>query len=237
MVTAGWVTTFNECAVVSENRLTPIPTDIPFEIAALMGCAVTTALGLINNDAQLKVGQSLAVFGCGGVGLNVVQGAALVSADPIVAIDLYDPKLRMAQECGATHVINSSRADVREEIRKIVGSRGVDVFVETTGQVRLMEQAYELTAAPGRTILVGQARYDQNVNIQTLPLHSSKVLMGSDGGQTNPTVDIPRYLSLYCKGKLKLDRLITHRFPLPEINTALDTVQAGEAGRCMLTIL
>ncbi len=96
VVNAGWVTTFGECAVISENRLTPIPDDVPFEIAALMGCAVTTALGLINNLAQLKIGQSIAVLGCGGVGLNVLQGAAMVSADPIIAIDIYDHKLDMA---------------------------------------------------------------------------------------------------------------------------------------------
>lgn len=97
VVNSGWVTTFSEYTVVSENRVTPISRDIPFEIAALMGCAVTTALGLINNLAQLKIGQSIAIFGCGGVGLNVVQGAAMVSADPIIAIDIYDHKLEMAR--------------------------------------------------------------------------------------------------------------------------------------------
>ena len=127
------MTTFNTAAIISENRLTPIPHDIPFEIAALMGCAVTTALGLINNLAQLKIGQSLAVFGCGGVGLNVVQGAAMVAADPIIAIDIYDHKLALAREFGATHVINSTKCDVREEVRKLVGAAGVDVFVENTG--------------------------------------------------------------------------------------------------------
>src|SRR6266496_257532 len=120
-VNAGWVTTFNECAIVSENRLTPIPKDVPFEIAALMGCAVTTALGLINNLAQLKIGQSIAVLGCGGVGLNVVQGAAMVSADPIIAVDLYDHKLELARSFGATHLINTSRADLSEEVRNSLG--------------------------------------------------------------------------------------------------------------------
>ncbi len=236
IVTAGWVTTFNECAVVSENRLTPIAKDIPFEIAALMGCAVTTALGVVNNDARLKIGQSIAVFGCGGVGLNVVQGAAMVSANPIIAIDRYDHKLSMASEFGATHFINTSRADTCEELRKIVGTKGVDAFVETTGQVRLIEQAYDLTATGGRTILVGQARHDQVISIQSLPMHAGKVLMGSDGGQTNPTEEIPRYLDLYRKGKLKLDKLITHRFPLNDINPALDKLRNGEANRCILTM-
>jgi S-(hydroxymethyl)glutathione dehydrogenase/alcohol dehydrogenase len=236
-VNSGWVTTFSQYSVVSENRLTPVPKDVPFEIAALMGCAVTTALGLINNLAQLKIGQSIAVYGCGGVGLNVVQGAAMVSADPIIAIDLFDHKLQMAAGLGATHLLNASQCDVRDEIRRIVGSQGVDVFVENTGNVRLIEQAYELTGSKGRTILVGVPRHDQNINIHSLPLHHGKVLTGCEGGDTDPAVDIPRYCRLYQRGKLRLDHLVTHRYPLAEINTALDQVRSGEAGRAMLEIL
>jgi len=235
-VNSGWVTTFSECAVISENRLTPIPADIPFEIAALMGCAVTTALGLINNLAQLKIGQSVAVFGCGGVGLNVVQGAAMVSADPIIAIDIYDHKLEMAREMGATHLINSAKTDVGEEVRKITGPSGVDVAVENTGLVRIIEKAYELTNAAGRTILVGVPRHDQDITIHSLPLHFGKVLTGCEGGSTNPTVDIPRYLRLYQRGKLKLDRLMTHRMPFPDINLALEKIRGGEVGRCVLSM-
>jgi S-(hydroxymethyl)glutathione dehydrogenase/alcohol dehydrogenase len=235
VVNAGWVTTFSECAVVSENRVTPIEKDIPFEIAALMGCAVTTALGLINNLAQLKIGQSIAVFGCGGVGLNVVQGAAMVAADPIIAIDIYDHKLQMAKDFGATHTINSKNADVRDEVRKIVGPKGVDVFVENTGLVKLIEQAYELTAPQGRTILVGVPRYDEDITIHSLPLHHGKVLTGCEGGDTNPALDIPRYLKLYQRGKLKLDQIVTHRYLFSEINTALGKVRSGEVGRCILS--
>jgi S-(hydroxymethyl)glutathione dehydrogenase/alcohol dehydrogenase len=235
-VNAGWVTTFNEHAVVSENRLTVVADDVDFEIAALMGCAVTTGLGLINNDAEVKIGQSLAVLGCGGVGLNVVQGAAMVSADPIIAIDIYDHKLEMARKFGATHVINSAQTDLREEVRKIVGAKGVDIFVENTGVVRLIEHAYELTAKTGRTILVGVPRYDQDITIHSLPLHFGKVLTGCEGGHTNPTTDIPRYLALYQRGKLKLDGLVTHRHPFTQINDALEKTRSGEAGRCVITM-
>jgi len=234
-VNSGWVTTFNQCAVVSENRVTPIAKDIPFEVAALMGCAVTTALGLINNLAQVKIGQSLAVFGCGGVGLSIVQGAVMVSADPIIAIDIYDEKLALAREFGATHLINSAKSDVREQVKAIVGSSGVDVFVENTGLVRLIETAYALTANTGKTILVGVPKHDEDITIHSLPLHFGKVLTGCEGGSTDPTVDIPRYLKLYKRGKLRLDRLITHRLPFAEINTALDKVRAGEVGRCVLS--
>lgn len=236
-VNAGWVTTFGEHAVVSENRLTPIPENVSFEVAALMGCAVTTGLGLINNDAQVKMGQSIAVFGCGGVGLNVIQGAAMVSADPIVAIDIFDHKLEMARTFGATHTINSSRLDVRDEVRRIAGPRGVDVFVENTGLVDLIQQAYELTAPSGRTILVGVPRHDKDITIHSLPLHFGKLLTGCEGGHTNPTADIPRYLKLYASGKLKLDGLITHRYPLAQINEALDKIRGGEVGRCVISMM
>lgn len=236
-VNAGWVTTFNDHAIISENRVTPIPKDVPFEVAALMGCAITTALGLINNDARMKIGESIAVFGCGGVGLNVVQAAAMVSADPIIAIDIKPSKLQAATSFGATHTIDASNADVREEIKKIVGSKGVDVFVETTGIVKMIEMAYELTAnVVGRTILVGVPRHDEDITIHSLPLHFGKILTGCEGGGTYPTADIPRYLNLYQRGKLEVNRLITHRFGLESINDALDTVRAGDAGRVIVTM-
>jgi S-(hydroxymethyl)glutathione dehydrogenase/alcohol dehydrogenase len=233
-VNSGWVTTFSDYSIVSENRATPIPKDTPFEIAALMGCAVTTALGLINNDAKVKIGQSVAVFGCGGVGLNVVQGAAMVGADPIIAIDIYDSKLEFARKFGATHTLNGKTADLRAEIKGITGA--VDVAVENTGNVKLIELAYEVTGPQGRTILVGVPRHDEDITIHSLPLHFGKVLTGCEGGQSNPTTDIPRYLRLYRAGKLTLAPLITHRFPLEKINEALDVGRSGEAGRVVLTM-
>lgn len=234
-VGGGWVTTFNEYAVVSENRLTPISKDIPFEVAALMGCAVTTALGIINNEAQLKIGQSIAIFGCGGVGLNLVQGASMVSANPIIAIDKFDNKLQMALKYGATHTINSSTSNVSEEILKVVGRHGVDVFVDCTGNVDIIAQAYELTASNGVTILVGQPRHGQNLTINSMIKHyGGKKIFASQGGLTNPKEDIPRYLRLYSQGKLNLNSLITHTFQLDEINVALDTMRAGESGRCII---
>lgn len=233
-INSGWVTTFSQYSVVSENRITRIDPEVPFEIAALMGCAVTTALGLINNLAQLKIGQSIAVFGCGGVGLCVIQGAAMAGADPIIAIDIQDSKLEQAQRFGATDLVNSKTADVADAIRKAVGPQGVDVFVESTGNTKLIEQAYRLTQPQGKTILVGVPRHDQDIQIHSLPLHFGKVLTGCEGGATDPAVDIPRYLRLYRKGKLELDSLITHRFPLCDVNEALARVRAGEVGRAML---
>ena len=160
----------------------------------------------------------------------------MAGADPVIAIDLHDHKLAMARKFGATHGINSSRTDLTQEMMKITGPAGVDVFVENTGQVRLIELAYKLTAPQGRTILVGVPRHDQDITIHSLPLHFGKVLTGCEGGHTYPTSDIPRYLRLYQKGKLQLAGQITHRFPLDDINNALDTVRSGNAGRCIVTM-
>lgn len=233
-VNAGWVTTFNERAVVSENRVTAVPEDTDFEIAALMGCAVTTGLGVVVNDAKLRIGESVAVFGVGGVGLNVVQGAALVSAFPIVAIDKYPAKLELAARFGATHTILAAAGGVRERIREIAGARGVDVAVDTTGVVRIIEEAYEVTAPAGRTILVGVPRAGERISIYSLPLHFGKVLTGSHGGQAEPAADIPRYVALHREGRLRLAEMITHRFPLERINEAIAVLREGGAGRCLI---
>jgi S-(hydroxymethyl)glutathione dehydrogenase/alcohol dehydrogenase len=236
-VNAGWVTTFNEVAVVSENRLTSVAPDLDPEVAALMGCAVTTGLGVINNNAKLKIGQSIAVFGAGGVGLNIIQGAALVAANPIIAIDLYDHKLEMAKRFGATHTINSRNSDPAEEIQKIVGFGGVDVAVDNSGVVEVVQTAYEVTSPSGKTVLVGVPPKGQNIHIDSMPLHFSKVLTGSHGGEANPATDIPRYLGLYARGKIELKAMITHRYRLEEIEKALAEMRAGKVGRCMISMI
>ena len=238
-VGAGLITTFNEYSVVSENKITKVGNDIPFEIAALMGCSVTTGLGIINNEAKLKIGQSVAVIGAGGVGLNIIQGASLVSGYPIIGIDLYDDKLEMAKEFGATNVINSNTQNVREEIKNIVGSSGMDIFIDTTGKPNLIEMACDLTVGGGKTIMVGQPKVDEHLTLHKFLHHfKSKVLMDSNGGLINPDIDINRYLNLYTDGKLKLDKLITKRFELPLINEALDIIRAGRgfSGRCMINM-
>ena len=234
-VNAGWITTFNEYAVVSENRLTPIPDDIDFEIAALMGCAVTTGLGVVSNNAKIKIGESVVVFGAGGVGLNVIQGARLVSAYPIIAVDLYDNKLEMARLMGATHVINSSRTEPRDKVLQLVGASYADVVIDNTGLPEVIRLAYELTRPGGKTILVGVPKKGDNVSIYTLPLHFGKIITGSHGGETNPTEDIPRYLKVYKARILELQNLITHRFNLSEINETIGLMKSGTvSGRCII---
>lgn len=234
-VGGGWITTFNEMAVVSENRLTPIDHAVPYEVAALMGCAVTTALGLINNEAQLKIGQSIAVAGCGGVGLNVVQGAAMVSACPIIAIDALHNKLVLASELGATDTINTSEQDLVDAVHSVVGSRGVDVFVDCTGNVDVINKGFMVTSSGGRMILVGQPTHDHDLVLSGVFQHyCGKTLMDSQGGLTNPTADIPRYANLYLRGILKFPLTATVRYGLGEVNEAIACAKSGRAGRVIL---
>lgn len=237
-VNAGWVTTFNEYAIVAENRVTRIPADTVPEVAALFGCAVTTGFGVVVNNAKVSIGESVVIFGAGGVGLNIVQAAAMSSGHPVIAVDLYDSKLELARSLGATHTINAAREDAREAIRAIVGNAGVDVFIDNTGQPAVIEMGYELTKATrGRVVLVGVPKKGDTINIYSLPLHFGKTLSGSHGGEAVPEVDIPRYLSLHGAGKLKLNNLITERFSLDDINQAIDGMRSGAiSGRCMIVM-
>src|SRR5579863_7433629 len=232
---AGWVTTFNDCAVISENRMTLIAPDYDLRNAPLLGCAVTTAAGVINNDAKVKIGESVIVFGVGGVGLNVVQFARLVGAYPIVAVDLVDEKLERAKARGATDVLNAGKlSNLDAEIRKIVGAKGPDKVVETTGVKFIIELAYDLTHPDGICVLVGVPH--EKVTINTLPIHFNKVLTGSHGGDAVPHVDIPRLIRLNLAGRLSFDGIITHEFSLDNINQALDLVRSGHAGRVLVNV-
>jgi S-(hydroxymethyl)glutathione dehydrogenase/alcohol dehydrogenase len=232
---AGWVTTFNDYAIVSENRMTVIQPDYDLKLAPLLGCAVTTAAGVINNDAKVKIGESVVVFGVGGVGLNVVQFAHLAGAYPIVAVDLLDNKLEMARARGATHALNAGTVgDLDAALRAIVGAKGPDKVVETTGVKSVIEHAYELTHPDGTCVLVGVP--SEKVTIYTLPIHFNKVLTGSHGGDAVPHVDIPRIIRLDRAGRLSFDGLVTHEFPLDAINEALDLVRSGTAGRVLISM-
>ncbi len=234
-VNAGWVTTFNEHAVVSENRLTPIPGDSDLEVAPLFGCAVTTGFGVVQNNARLKIGESIVVYGAGGVGLNIVQAAALVSAYPIIAVDLHADKLELAQQMGATHLIDASQQDAARRIQEIDGMQGVDCFVDNTGVPAIIELGYRLTKPQGKVVLVGVPRQGQDVTFHSLPLHFGKGFSGSHGGEAIPETDIPRYLKLYRHGRLRLRELITERHGLDDINVALDRMRSGAIrGRCLI---
>ena len=236
-VNAGWVTTFNEQAIVSENRLTVIPSNFDMRIAPLFGCAVTTAFGVVNNDAKIKIGQSVVIFGIGGVGLNIAQAASMVSANPIVGVDILKHKLEIGKKFGLSHAVVGGTETNNDTVRNIVGNQGADVVIETTGNSRVIEQAYNLTHPDGKTILVGVPNKGDNISIYSLPLHFNKVLTGSHGGDAVPDIEIPRYVRLMVAEKMTLAGLITHEFKLDEINDALDLFRSGEAGRCVISFV
>jgi len=232
---AGSITTFNEYAVVSENRITTIPDHFPMDFAPLFGCAVTTGIGAISNKAKLAIGESLLVMGAGGVGLNVVQAAAMISAYPIVAIDRFDGRIDLAKKMGASHVINSNDGDWVEKARQIVGPQGFDAVIDNTGNPDVIGECWKLAGSEGRVVLIGVPSKGNETKIYTLPLHFGKVITGTHGGDGNPSSDIPRYVKLYLAGKLVLDKLVTKQYTLDQINTALDEMRFGSlSGRCVI---
>ena len=235
---AGYITTFNEYAIVSENRLTAIPDDYPLEVAPLYGCAVTTGFGVIENNAKLKIGESIVVFGAGGVGLNIIQGAKLYNAHPIIAVDRFQNRLELAQKIGATHLINNyNESNWQDVIHKVVGDSGADVVVENTGNPDVISICYELTKPMGRTILVGVPNKGDNVSLYTLPLHFGKVLTGSHGGEGNPSEDIKRYMELDRKGIINLSKMISSQCSLEKINVAINKLIKGfEVGRIIIKL-
>jgi S-(hydroxymethyl)glutathione dehydrogenase / alcohol dehydrogenase len=234
-VNAGWVTTFSEYAVVSENRVTPIPAHFDLLTASLYGCAITTAYGVIHNDAKVKCGESVVIFGAGGVGSAIIQAASVSGANPIIAIDINDFKLNMAKTFGATATVNSKSTDLKTALVKAVGP-AADVVIDTTGINAIREFAYEFAAPWGRTILVGVPKHEDRMRIDSFPLHFDKILTGSHGGDCNPTYVIPRLIRLEQSGRFKTKEMITKVFPLAAINEAIDAVRTGDVIRVAVSM-
>ena len=233
IINAGWVTTFNEKAIVSENRVTKIDKKFNLKIATLMGCSLTTAYGVVNNDANIKIGQSVIIVGLGGVGLNLVQACSLVSANPIVGIDINQKKIELAYKYGLDYGIKYLKNNsLKKKINAILDGNKANIVIETTGISEMIELAYDLTSPDGKTILVGVP--NKNINIYSLPLHFDKILKGSFGGNTKPEIDIPNYIKLILKKRINLKPLITHEFPLKKINDALKLFRTGNAGRIII---
>jgi Zn-dependent alcohol dehydrogenase len=207
------------------------------EVAALFGCAVTTGFGVVENNAQVRIGESVVVFGAGGIGLNIIQASALVSAWPIIAVDLFDGRLELAKRLGATHIINSSNADAATGIKEALAGWPLDVFIDNTGSPAVIELGYQLTDAEGRVVLVGVPRKGADITIHSLPLHFGKLLSGSHGGECEPAKDIPRYLNLLKQKRWNADGLITARYPLERINEVIEAMRTGAtAGRVLITL-
>lgn len=234
IINAGGVTTFSNYSVVSENRVTKISKRINPEAAAIIGCAVATGCGIVENTLKAKKNSSLAVFGAGGVGLSVIMGARRRGCHPIIAIDLSEDKLNFAQQCGATHVVDASRIDVWQLLQKIAPN-GVDYTVDASGNKTAMEMAFDLAReAKGICVIAGNLSKDEKIAIHPFELIKGKKLYGSWGGETNPSYDIPKYVDAFDKGELPIGDLITHRLTLDEINKAFDILKSGDAGRIVI---
>jgi S-(hydroxymethyl)glutathione dehydrogenase/alcohol dehydrogenase len=225
---------FAEYVVVPQSGAVPVRDDMPLDKACLVGCSVMTGVGSVINTAKVVPGSSVMVIGCGGVGLNVIQGAVLAGAGRIIAVDVLENKLAYAQQFGATDIIDASHGDTVARVRDLTDG-GVDYAFEAIGNSRTILQAYESTRPGGVTTVVGMAPEDDEVSINALSLpRTEKVIMGSWYGSARPWVDLPKMVDLYLSGKIQVDSLISRTYPLDEINTAYDALGKGEVARSIL---
>ena len=226
-VNAGPITTFQKYAVISENRLTKVPPDTDFELCCLLADTLTTGFGIIKNDAKLKAGESVVIFGVGGIGLGVVLGAKLAGANPTIGVDLHDHKLAKAAEYGLTHQINASRENAAERVKEILGGLA-DVTIDGTGSPKVIETAYDLAKLRGgRCVLFGVMPNDQRVSIHTLPLHFGRTLIGSEGGQSRPDKEIPEILRVLAEEKIHWRGFVTNRRSLEDLNSGISDMRTG----------
>jgi S-(hydroxymethyl)glutathione dehydrogenase/alcohol dehydrogenase len=234
---AAGLGTFASYALVPEVAAVPIGEDIPFAQAALLGCGVMTGVGAAINTARVRPGSTVAVFGCGGVGLNVIQGARLAGADTIIAVDMLDNKLEMSRTFGSTHTVNAAREDPVARIIELTGGLGAHYAFEAIGLVEApFVQSILCTRKRGVTCWVGHAPLNTPVTIDARALMQEKTIVASFYGSAQPHVDFPRLLGLYRSGKLKLDELISRRFMIDEVNEAFAVLGRGEVARSVLDL-
>jgi len=230
-VTSGKVTTLSEYSIASENRLTVVPADADEYLCALLGCGLTTALGTINNEVDLKFGESIMIVGCGGVGLNLIQGAKMASAYPIIGVDISDDKKEMVLRVGANKFINILSSE--EELK----STKVDVIIDTTGNPDAINITIPCLSDKGRYVLVGQPKPGQSISIpnaNSLFGGNGKSIKATQGGKTSPNDDIARYIKLNKAGLLDIKNIVSHEFSLDDINSAVTMLRSGRAGRVMI---
>ncbi len=225
--------TFVEQTIVLADACVKVPDDTPLEQACLISCAVITGIGAVVNRAKVETGASMAVFGCGGVGLNVIQGGALASAGRIIAVDTVPYKLELAEQMGATHFINSAQEDPVQRIKEITGG-GADYAFEVVGFPAIVRQAIDSVRKTGTAVVVGVQPTGQDVSVEGWHLLEDRTLMGAFHGAARPRIDFLWILNLYKQGKIKLDELISRYRPLDEINEAFEDMSQGKVARTVL---
>lgn len=212
------------------------PPEVPFEKAALLGCGVITGAGAAINTASVRVGDTVAVIGCGGVGLNVIQGAALAGARRIIAIDLQPKKLELAQKFGATDVINPAEEDLVARVQEITGASGVDHSFEVIGLPQTAQQAIDIARRGGTTYMVGVLKPGTSIELNGMVdlLNGQKTVVGVYMGATVAREDIPMYADLYLQGRFNLDDLVSQTISLDGINEAYEDLKKGEVARSVI---
>lgn len=232
----GYTSTFATHSVLPESCVIPIDDDVPLELATLIGCSVTTGVGAVLNTAKVEAGASLAVFGTGGIGLNVVQGGVLASAYPIIAVDVRDNKLDYALSMGATHAIDASKQDPVAAIKRLT-RRGADYAIVAVGNTAAMDQAWRSLAPGGTCVIIGISETGAQLSLDANRIpDGERVLRGSNYGSARTRDDFPRFVSLYKAGKLKLEQLVTQRYALDDVNEAFRALAAGEVARGILVM-
>jgi S-(hydroxymethyl)glutathione dehydrogenase/alcohol dehydrogenase len=230
------VSSFSEYSVIPAGAAIKIPDDFPMDKAALLGCGVITGVGAVFNAARVRPGSVVAVFGTGGVGINVIQGAAIAGAEKIIAVDILQNKLEFAKRFGATHMVNAKETNPVEAIRGLTGGKGVDYAFEVIGLPETIRQAYDSLGKRGMAVAIGVAPMALEVSIPIMGLvYEERILTGSIYGSSRPAIDIPMLMNLYRAGKLKLDELLTRRYPFSQINEAYAALERGEVLRSIVT--
>jgi Zn-dependent alcohol dehydrogenase len=229
------VGSFAERTVVRATAAIKIPDEVPLDRACLVGCGVMTGVGAAINTAKVQPGQTVAVFGCGGVGLNVIQGSALCGASRIIAVDLSKSKLELAKQFGATDVVDASGGDAADRVRELTGGLGVDYAFEVIGVPAVIVQAFLALKRGGKAIVVGVPPFGSEVPIPGFPIPlDEKSVIGSLYGSANMRRDMPKLIDLYMRGRLKIDELVSRRIKLDDVNEAFAAMEKGEVARSVI---
>jgi S-(hydroxymethyl)glutathione dehydrogenase/alcohol dehydrogenase len=224
------LSSFAEQMLVHEGAIVKIRDDMPLDRAALIGCGVTTGLGAVLNTAGVRAGETVAVIGCGGVGLSAIQGAAIAGAGRIIAVDMVESKLKLAESMGATDLVNAKEVDAVGTVVEMTGG-GVDHAFEAIGLKIAAEQAFGMLKNGGCATVIGMIPIGQKVEVDGFQFLMEKKIQGSNMGSNKFRIDMPRYVDMYLQGKLNLDDMISARLPLNEINSAFDAMKTGEIAR------
>ena len=232
----AFLSSYAEKMLVHEHSVVKVRDDISYEVLALIGCGVTTGVGAALNTARVEPGSTVAVLGCGGVGLSVIQGAKIAGALRIIAIDTVETKLGMAQDFGATDVIDASGGGVVEKVLNLTGQRGVDYAFEAIGTKETAEQAFEMLDDGATAYVIGMVPEGTKLEIDAGTfLRRERRIQGSTMGSNHFRTDMPRYIQYYLDGRLKLDEMVSQRMKLEQINQAFADMKQGHVARSVIT--